>query len=303
MNDNLIGNHELALWGPKASGKTWLIRSLARTFVHLSVKDQDFDYEINDFAHQPVDPSPPALIEGTGDPKDHIWWVRRKPKSSKKNNPAHILSSQVHMVNVHDAKGQDTIDGSNRVVQSGFENSQFIIMLLDPTLTQHAPVTTDDNSLIPDHEYTNYVRIFLQTLLNQPLKRYIAICISKFDMLGIRRPPKQLVKMYFGDEMMDLLQQHQATDRIELNYFAVSAMGFINKNKSNFDISLHDGIGGLAQPGQWKPFQIEQPFFWLFEIIEKQRLQRTTSPLVNIFYKEDRLKKYIPYPTRDVYSL
>ena len=113
----------------------------------------------------------------------------------------------------------------------------------------------------------------MKTLLDRLRKRhsYIAVCVTKTDSLGVYREPEPLIEAYFGAEMFRLLESYKnAQQYITMEYFSVSAMGYLDMNRQvpNFN-PLTDNLQDL---NRWEPYRVESPFFWLFNAMEKERL-------------------------------
>jgi hypothetical protein len=108
--------------------------------------------------------------------------------------------------------------------------------------------------------------------------------------------------MHFGDnvgeKILGVLKELRA--KHELYLCAVSATGTYmdkdNKKKANID----EATKVIIDETNWRPENVEKPFFWLFAQVEKDRL---AAPLQNgIFYKafskdfsKARLEQYVEY--------
>jgi hypothetical protein len=315
-------NREIALWGPTGSGKTWLIRSFGKALFNMSNKDPLFNYYILDGSGQRIDIFKPPIQQATEDPYDVIWQFRREIKTQ--NNAKHV-NCQAHTIIVHDAKGEALISLQDNVVKFGIEDSEHVLMMLDFTRLTDFTIQTNQASstvqggfakLIPQSggsgsqqpasstagftraDYTQFVTNILQTLTN-PIKpnRRVAICLSKMDQLKIQgREPWRLVEMLFGSDMKAQLEYFSRM--LTLDVFPLSAVGYIgtgSERKSN----LHQTSSGnweIMDPGQWQPEGVEAPFFWLFDHVERQRLQNNGEGIVKFLYQGTRQKEYIKYP-------
>jgi hypothetical protein len=123
----------------------------------------------------------------------------------------------------------------------------------------------------------------------------VAVCVTKVDQLGVQgRDPWQVVEVYFGSEMAQMLRSYKSKMRIEA--FAVSAAGYLDefREQPNFD----PGTRSLLSPERWQPFAVETPFFWMFTYLERRRLAQGGGDIPRWYFKQDRLARYIGYPTR-----
>ena len=123
----------------------------------------------------------------------------------------------------------------------------------------------------------------------------MAVCVTKVDQLGVQgRNPWQVVEVFFGAEMADLLKSY--ADKMHIEVFCVSAAGYLDpyREQPNYD----PGTRSLLSAERWQPFAVETPFFWLFSHLERQRLSQGGGRLPRWYFEQDRLQRYIDYPTR-----
>lgn len=304
--------NKIAMWGPTGTGKTWFINAFGRKLKDYQ-DDPDFFYELlegDNILHEvlqnsqqekteipvSVKPSETKNIKATEDIQDHVWIFRRR---SKKTTTAHSVSSFSHAIHVADNKGQNTIElKNNRAVINLVNSANFIVMMLDPT--KLSTVSGDLGSQISPSDYANVVdNLFQAFIVNPHSKRHIAICVTKIDQLHVKqRDPWELILMYFEKEMYEVLQKYNRNENFSLETFAVSAMGFLRDGTNmipNYEVSN----GQLLNPGEWKPYNVDAPLFWLFENLEKQRLRRNNSGVLGkLIFQPEREKLYIPYPIK-----
>ena len=319
--------YSIAFWGPPSSGKTWLIRALAKKFLDYA-DNEDFFFEIRDKeTNTPVESSPPLDIRGTEGMSDKEWVFRRIAKQKTKN---HLISEYEHHINVRDDKGAatfDLYDDEHESTRLNLANSDYILVMLDPTLLdknkppspEEPNLTTSadilDNGNYPNKtlasatrisksQYADRVRLLFDTLISADSGRqyHIAICVTKVDTLGVRgRDPWELISMFFGKEMATLVKQYAQNPCFVIETFSISAFGFIRSQNliPNSARKTEDGSDTLLKPDQWRPYNVDAPFFWLFEHIERERLKNKASGVFgSLFFNNERLEQYIPYPIR-----
>jgi len=277
---------DIALWGPTGSGKTWLIHALAKELVWYSRHDPEFDYQVMDQAGMPVDISPPSLsvIGPTHGHEDRSWQFQRTPRQESKS---HQISAHTHNINVHDDKGASLVEAlqipdQHPMTLITLRESTNVIALLDPTLLESSSVQSPINlisgsassNLKSKAEYAQMIQYLCHLMVSQARnqdERYLAVCITKIDLLNIRRDPNILVEPLFGTSMAHILDSYK--NQIKIKIFATSAVGYYwdsSKRKSNYDPATRE----VRYPSSWEPFNVAAPFFWIFECNERLRLNR-----------------------------
>lgn len=308
-------SNRIALWGPHASGKTWYIQAFGKKLKEFS-NDPDFSYDLFEgdealYELLKENKSSPKIeipinigaddvkaVRPTEGQVDKIWVFRRQGKSPSLK---HKVSSHAHKIHLVDNKGQDTIELKlNDVVINIVKSSDALVLMLDPTRvsTFTGPKLGNEEITYDPHQYTDLVSSLFQHLTASPKsKRYIAVCVSKIDQLAVKqRDPWELIQMYFGQQMCDLLKEFAKPSNIELETFAISAVGFYIENmelKANY----HIATSSIAHPDNWKPYNVEAPLFWLFDKIERENLDdQNVSLLSKLLFQPERAKQYISYP-------
>ncbi len=318
---------EIAFWGPSSSGKTWLMQSLAQSLHKINQDDPEFEYVLA----QPetlaaANASRAPQNQATSDAYDRVWLFQRKVRPEH-DTPAHRLSAHSHSIVVRDAPGELLMQGVNNVVMIPLRDAQCVVAVLDPSLIETAaaaPAAQPERAAAAQGlaalfggsaapagtptpgfgiafqytqaQYTLMVANLLQLLTGAARPdRHVAICVTKVDQLGVQgRSPWQVIEVYFGEEMARLLKSYQG--RMQIEAFCVSAAGYLDayRQQPNYD----PGTRSLLSPERWQPFAVETPFFWLFTHVEQQRLAQGGGRLPLWYFRQDRLKRYIGYPTR-----
>ena len=231
---------DIALWGPTGSGKTWLIHALAKELVWYSRHDPEFDYQVMDQAGMPVDISPPSLsvIGPTHGHEDRSWQFQRTPRQESKS---HQISAHTHNINVHDDKGASLVEAlqipdQHPMTLITLRESTNVIALLDPTLLESSSVQSPINlisgsassNLKSKAEYAQMIQYLCHLMVSQARnqdERYLAVCITKIDLLNIRRDPNILIEPLFGTSMAHILDSYK--NQIKIKIFATSAVGSV----------------------------------------------------------------------------
>ncbi len=325
---------EIAFWGPSSSGKTWLMQSLARSLHKINQDDPEFEYVLAQLdALAPANAIQTPQNQATSDAYDKVWLFQRKVRPEY-DMPAHRLSAHSHSIVVRDAPGELLLQGVNNTVMVPLRDAQCVIAVLDPSLidattatapaaagaAQPQPVAASQGlaalfsgSVAPaaapasapgfggafqytQVQYTQMLTNLLQLLSGAPRPdRHVAVCVTKVDQLSVQgRDPWQVIEIYFGADMHRLLKSYAGKIRIEA--FCVSAAGYLDayRQQPNYDPGTHS----LLSPERWQPFAVETPFFWLFSHLERRRLAQGGGRIPRWYFKQERLQRYIDYPTR-----
>lgn len=156
----------------------------------------------------------------------------------------------------------------------------------------------DGKAQISRQDYAKKVQLLFETLAKKNKQYRIAICIAKIDQIGARyRDPWDLIRIYFGKDMHTFLKQYASMPQFKIETFSVSAFGFLKSStKVEANYVVGDKGGQLKNRDGWEPYNVEAPLFWLFEEVERSRLENPSSGVLgkNIFGKE-RISKYIGY--------
>lgn len=315
---------DIAIWGPTGSGKTWLIKAFAKELEWYNENDTHFSYELVDEDDIPVIPKPPKN-RASDRAVDHLFRFRRIPKDIK--DAAHLISAHSHLINVHDDMGRNVVTASidDKVAPEAFiklTESRFVVIILDSTIQsqrrnkQNKIIPGNNNAdeiedadLVDDYEKEDYPEIatrgkwtseeyhqmlkkLLSILATHPPRpsetgkssRHVAICLTKMDMSTLRDDPASLLGRVFGREILNLI--HSFENSFSIKIFLSSSAGTYRDDDGkipNFD----EQSGELIQPKRWEPRNAVAPFFWIFQISEKERLANKSGK-----------EKYVNYPIR-----
>lgn len=326
---SLPGQASIALWGPSGAGKDWLLNAFARELNLVNQSENDFIYEVLESQlgggnPVPFNPEAPRTIPSTGT-EDREFVFRR---IARVPDQAHQISAQTHHIMIHNDKGADLITalGDPAVFEATINNllhSLNILLVLSipkegrlssdlpaeslapvPELEQPEKIASlEDELLSPPQEamdislpnvlgtdwsardYMKFMEAFFTAIGTTP-RRNLAVCMSKADLTNLKGDPWHILRRRYGEQLGRLLEVHKQHHNISI--FNTSAAGYIRRNGivlSNFE------SGSLRDPEHWRPVNTTAPFFWIYETIEMDRLQKGS-----FLFRSKNLKAYIPYP-------
>jgi hypothetical protein len=289
----------IALWGPKGAGKTWLLNAFMKDLDKYNTDTSNFSY----FLHNKTGMQTPLIngldAETFGPSVENEtirWEFQRRGKQLDKRS--HQVSTHTHDIAVHDNPGDwltnaVSPNNSNRnaLAVSMLRKSNNLIMVLDPTHVIGTPIPGEEiNPNAPTKtEYAQWFSILMQFLKEQELQANIAVCLSKSDKIKVYLETKELIRVIFGENIIRILEK----SGFNINYFRVSATGKINHIDGKTESNLDHETQSIKDIDQWRPINVSAPFFWLFEIIERERIRKDD-------FFGDREKIYIPYPQAEM---
>ena len=294
MNAEEHSEYQISLWGPSSSGKTSLMNALTRALYERSKRDEYFDYLLYDANTEELFHDYMRLFqdsfrdEPTKEPVTQCWVFQRRVKEI--NKTLKPFSVHTHLIQIHDMRGIDTVELQDGVTRSIFANSKFVLILLDPTLMQTDNVWGAPS--ISKEKYMEDVDRLLRFLATSRPgeKRWLAACVAKVDLLGYKREPDWIIRNYFGGALLDLIRGC-VNGGWEVETFAVSSVGYIHNNGRN-ESNFNKDTFTLIEPDNWKPENVESPFFWVFNAIEQLRLSQHDSWLSRFLFAN---RQRVPY--------
>ena len=283
---------DISLWGVAGSGKSWLIYALARELAWYTDNDSNFSYSFKDSDDQYIlslQPPSDAFLAPTLESEDHWRIFERKGKI---RSHSHKVSSHAHSIVIHDNPGSRLVSdieeyssGYDTIISTTLKASKNIIILLDPTsVMASSSLNTDSIGLFSKSEYGYLISKLVQTALSNADHIRLAVCLSKSDLVKVRLPVEELVRVMFGEGTMRAL----SSSRVEKKFFRVSSVGYIRSNGERVP-NIDPSSGKLRDEFRWHPINVVSPFFWFFESIERERISKGD-------FLGDRTKIYIPYP-------
>lgn len=293
---------QFAFWGPQGAGKDWMIRAFARALEQYNKRDsklwdEHFNHELLSEDGSPVStaaPSQPIPPNQTGEiePQEELFFYKRVPRDPYRNSKSHRLSTHSHTIITTNDAGEDLEKMTKHGTNVRFDTAQCVLILLDPTAIREGRKLPSD--------YLEGVDRLLKKL--RPLstgKRYFAACLTKIDVLKLAAEhthPMENINVLFGKQMVELLHAHNSKS-VEVRAFSVSSFGFLRGTRSKESNADEAGLL-LRDPDNWAPVNVEQPFFWLFQSLEKSRLNKFSTSLSRMLFSEERQKSYRNYPLR-----
>lgn len=294
---------QFAFWGPPGAGKDWMIRAFARALDRYNRRDSNlwdehFRHELLSSDGSPVSTAAPSEpIQPTElnnfETDEDLFLYKRVPREPYQNSKSHRLSTHSHIIITVNDAGEHAEALTKHGLLVRYDTAQCILVLLDPTAIQEGRKTQS--------EYRDGVDRLLAKLNPLPdgKKRYIGVCLTKIDLLRLAAEhiaPIENINVLFGQQMVELLHAHNSRS-VEVRAFSVSSFGFLKgtrQKKSNAD----DAGLLLRDPDNWMPVNVEQPFFWLFQALERSRLEKFSTPLSQMLFLAERQKLYREYPLR-----
>ena len=312
----------VALWGPRGSGKTWLINAFPKALIKYDSIDRNFTYRLYNYqgliTNTPVAILQPA-IEATQELIVHTWQFTRRPKDAKTATPAQLVSAQTHYLQIYDLPGDSSL-ALTEAARMVYGKADLILIILDPTLVavpqkQQQSQAPDHQTPIPDdfdlsfllqdepetqhadkqisavlssQEYTEYLIRLLEFLKEIGRDFQVDYCVTKKDQwphLVSRRP----IEEFFGAGMQNLIDRNQ--EFFKSSEYRLSVAGYLptKEQLANFDPTT----GKLKDESTWQPWRVEVPFFKFLESLERFQLEDKSSPL----FQKGNLQQYISYPT------
>ena len=292
----------VALWGPRYSGKSWLINAFAWNIQqkyggntsglqYKLIRKLESSFPL-DLTRRPEATSERTLISF------------RFERSKTSNDYYQSISSFSHEIHLYDFPGESSVQMFDDDKSSRFGmpdllmdiDADIVIIVLDPTrITDSHLSIFGFETKYSQHEYAEMVRKLLRIFEKaDPTKqRLYAVCITKVDIIpnGIYLHPDALIEMFFGSEMSDALK---IPPKENVQTFTTSSCGFLpSTTQANFDeVSQY-----LKNKDSWQPYGVEFPFFWAFEFQEKALLRNTLRKGIfgNLTLRRV-LNHYVQYP-------
>lgn len=285
----------IAFWGPTASGKTTLWWAFWRQLHLLSQKLQNVEFTLVGKDGRLI-PDPTSL-KPTERPKHDLVLFKRLQKGRGFNE---TINTHAHWIGVLDSPGEHAIEA---LKENPDPNGAFVRKII--MTSQCLVVILNKGNLEAGYFYESLGK--LRRLLTDH-KKSIAFCLTKTDGFGDDLEdldPTLLLTKHFGAEIGDKIllligQNGFGGDGHKVFLCATSALGVIREAddviKPNFDPTT----GTVLDINSWRPQKVEQPFFWLFEKMELERLNKSYSSglFYNIYnkdYKNARRLAYIKY--------
>ncbi|MFZ5858338.1 MAG: hypothetical protein ACOYZ6_16050 [Chloroflexota bacterium] len=301
----------VALWGPRGSGKSWLISALSRILNLKYDKEIDgLNYHLekvigygyqqgNSFVREPA---------ATVDTDSTIINFERSRTSEKFGQS---ISSFKHKIQIFDHPGDETtgailIESNTRENQEkvarialNLAESDIVIIALDHSQFNYWRQEHYDNRdewiEREKNEYVGYLSRLFSVLesIRPDKKRFYAVCLMKADRIDDVQynHPDGLIELLFGKKMLEAIKSINPN---QIKTFAVSSFGYLpNSTRPNYDYNTTT----IQEPESWMPFGVEYPFFWAFEQLEKQSLLgKFNKSLWGKLTAKSKIRKYISYP-------
>jgi GTPase SAR1 family protein len=279
---------KIVFWGPATSGKTWLFRAFLKKVQLLNdiLKSQGYSLdvkEINGNRWESIPNIDGLLTEATSDSMQSYYQIIRKTEKTSVSGIKTRVNTHSHEIWVFDNPGgwfqkqtqaEMKEDQKKQVagVAEAIRNAHYLVLALDSGKT-----TTGESNFAEDLKQ-------LTSLVANTEGKKIAACITKTDALGqqlviplYNRDESQLKGLLtrsFGQEYarqidasLDILRRSH-----DVKLFATSAVGYHEKDGKKI-VNLNETKTAIGNTAAWNPEEVEKPFFWLFDAIERQRIE------------------------------
>jgi GTPase SAR1 family protein len=279
--------NRIVFWGPQSSGKTWLLNAFLKKIEILNRK-------IKPLGHSLV---MQRQVEGKWVDIGHIESVNEGPTPGMKeiyyrllrgrteNGVLPQVNNQCHEILVVDNAGGLFEKGNRGKVDQNtvamamekVKNARYLILALNSGMKEN----TVDGAIVENlNELSEYIN-------DSSKGKFIAACLTKVDTLAeelvvelYNRDKSELRSLLirsFGekyvDRIYDALQALRCDEKNQVELFATSAIGYYYLNgRKTPNITQNANGAEVADPAHWYPEEVEHPFFWLIDIIERKRL-------------------------------
>lgn len=304
-------NFDITLWGPSNSGKTWFLNAFRQriSLLHRHLNKDGYSFELryqqdNSLAMRLA---PELEIKPTEKVSITPYLFQRTYKPPNGDLIQSQVNSHVHRVTLIDDAGNSLLD---LVPKTNPEELNQATEIAQEILSKaHAVILLLDQGTLASAKDLFLHLSKLQELINNGQSRYIAACAAKTDELGKgleALDARALIRGKFGandgKRIIKVLEDFR-TDGHKVNFFAVSAMGYIKQN-GNFVTNMDpDDSKKLMNRSEWEPIKVEEPFFWIFDEIERARLSNSLNhasksllPLGGLkTWQQTRMQAYVSY--------
>lgn len=280
----------VGIWGPIGSGKSWLINSFAWAMQQkYKGKYLGLQYKINK-----LDQGFSLDLSETPEPTSEVRVSSFRFERQKTSGDFYeAMSSFTHEIHIFDNPGKNS---SFDDVLLNLANVDIVIIVLDPTRIRGKSILSlDDYGYFTQTEYAQMVRKLFSVLEkgNSEKQKLYAVCITKADLIhgSMYLHPDAIIEALFGHEMSEAIKTPQ---KGVVQTFTTSSFGYITGTKTpNRDLN---GLG-IRDKINWQPYGVEFPFFWAFEIKEKNLLEKILKKtLIGKLSHKNTLRHYVPYP-------
>jgi hypothetical protein len=137
------------------------------------------------------------------------------------------------------------------------------------------------STVLTKSHYEIILNELVQTAVKKNQKIRIAVCLSKSDLFKMKKTPVQMIRMFFGDVFLHILD----SPYIDKEFFSISSIGFMQNVKI---------VETVEDTNLWNSMKSTEPFFWLFEKTDLEEISMNGSGNIltkgNIIYPPLRKK-------------
>ena len=294
---------DFVLWGPKGSGKTFLLKAFHRRIEVINdvlSRGNNFQLSLDRLTETQIiaEKSQATVIGPTSIPVFETYLFTRK---GKQNVLSHQTSSYCHRIVLIDNPGgympgfnNDELDREQRFIVLAnkiVSAAKCIFIILHPG-------EISPSVLSPTEKYKDGFNYLLSIIKNVQIKRYIVACVPRTDSLGNgidqEKNVSALMDAWLNEDVGAYIRQQLqilTEEGHNVFYTSCSAVGYYLNEQNELQPNIMSGntetnSGRIATKREsWKPIRVEEGFFWLFEQLELNRINLSVQRDDGIFYK------------------
>lgn len=284
---------DIYLWGPSGAGKTWLLNALIRHInlmeIALRKDESPFDLWVEDVRDSRRVISSELESAATTDIDYVSYTLRRRYNIRDKNKHSEITAlacTHDHQISMLDGPG-DEITGEILLQANTEENRAKVLAANTRLKSAHYLVVIINEGNVDSRDGKQKTRSLIGKTFSEALQRLINLdrdplqkvylCFTKTDKYqgAAADVPSMLSRLFekhsdrIEGQLRDLVNFRQG----ELPAYFLSAPGYYNDPLDNNKLKPNIvNTGVLADPTCWRPFQVSDPFFDIFDDGERKAI-------------------------------
>jgi Type IV secretory pathway, VirB11 components, and related ATPases involved in archaeal flagella biosynthesis len=281
---------DIYLWGPAASGKTWLLNALIRHInlmeVALRKEKSPFDLWMEDVLDHRVSCSE-LESKATTDIDYVSYTLKRRYNIAGESNPSleliQLACTHDHQISMLDGPGDVTTgellitnnNEENRAkvlsAQTRLKSAQYLIIAINGGI-EHSGGTQKSIGKI----YSDCLQRLIN--LNPADDQKVYLCFTKIDKyLGTAATAEAMLALLFENNANKIESQLRDLMKIRqepLPAYFISSSGYYTDMEGSIKPNI-TSEGTLADPTAWRPYKVCEPFFNIFDDGEKRTILNT----------------------------
>ena len=282
---------DICVWGPRGSGKTWLIDSFIHQVNNVQTKlkenESQFDIEIRDILGKLVycsDLEPRATMDIDYSaftvarrflPKDHSYHeecikhaCENVHELSILDSPGDIITGEI-LTHAHSAKDEAEVMAGRAKIKS----AKYLIVVINSV------VRSEEQTHNPSETFSVNLRRLVNLTRDQRQK--VFLCFTKIDEnLGPNASLDTMLPLLFGNssnEVASLLRELISSQQSDIKNYFVSAPGYYYNANNEMIPNIENGR--LINKNEWEPHGVCKLFFDIFDDCERESLSRLDRTL------------------------